>query len=189
MEDLQTKLTSHISYQSSSSTKHNLRLIVNGNEIHKVAICDIEVGNPVIDQDHHALAQLIERVGMVCGNSLNPECQCDQCPEGKPKHCFASLIEIGHEIMVLMLDHFHHEDELMKSLPNNRSTKEHCVAHRLEHVHFSTKYNQSVAPINVRHPVVGLRTLDTFISDWIRNHIFEYDMQLAALLQDDSPSR
>ena len=152
------------------------------------AIGDGDVCKPVIDEDHHALARLIARVGIVCGNPPTMECDCDKCPEGKPELCFDSLIEIGHEIMVRMLEHFQREDDLMKALPRNRSTREHCAAHRREHVHFSTRYNQSVAPINVRHPVTGLRTLDTFISDWIRSHILEYDAKLAALLEANSPS-
>ncbi|MCK9387918.1 MAG: hypothetical protein M0Q22_05915 [Sulfuritalea sp.] len=150
------------------------------------AIGDSDVCNPAIDEDYHALAQLIARVGIVCGKPLTHECDCDKCPEGKPELCFDSLIEIGREIMVRMLEHFHREDDLMKALPRNRSTREHCAAHRREHVYFSTRYNQSVAPINVHHPVTGLRTVDTFISDWIRSHILEYDVKLASLLKTES---
>jgi len=145
---------------------------------------DIDVGNPEMDQDHHALAQLIEKVGSVCGDSLKPGCKCDQCPEGKPERCFDALIEIANEIMVRMLEHFDREDDLMKSLPHNRSTREHCMVHRREHVDFSTRYNLALAHINARYPVVGLRILGTFILDWIRSHILEYDMKLAALLRE-----
>jgi hemerythrin-like metal-binding protein len=152
-------------------------------------IIDIGVGNPEMDGDHHALVLLIEKVGLVCENSLNQRCDCDKCPEGNPQLCFATLIEIGHEIMVRMLEHFHHEDDLMKSLPRNHSTVEHCLVHRGEHVSFSTRYNRAVAQISARQPVIGLRSLDTFITDWIRSHILEYDMKLAALLKVHSPNR
>ena len=150
------------------------------------SIGDIDVGNPEMDQDHHALVQLIDKVGMVCGNSSDPKCDCNKCPEGKPKLCCASLIEIGQELMVRMLDHFHREDDLMRSLPHNRSTREHCLVHRREHVNFSTRYNRAVSQVDARHPVIGLGTLNIFIIDWIRSHILEYDMQLAALLKAHS---
>ena len=145
---------------------------------------DIDVGNPEMDQDHHALAQLIEKVGGVCGDALKSGCKCDQCPEGKPQRCFDALIEIAHEIMVRMLEHFEREDELMQSLPRTRATREHCMAHRREHVDFSTRYNLALAHINARHPVIGLRILGTFILDWIRSHILEYDIKLAVLLKE-----
>ena len=75
-------------------------------------IDEIDVGNPVIDDDHHALAQLIHKVGNVCECSLRPVCDCDNCPESKPIDCFDSLVEIGQEIMLRMIEHFHHEEEL-----------------------------------------------------------------------------
>ena len=157
----------------------------------ETGIGDIDVGNPEMDRDHQALARLIEKVGDVCrhSHSSDPECNCDKCPEGKPKLCFDALTDIGHEIMVQILDHFHHEDELMKSLPRDRSTREHCAEHRREHVRFSSRYNKAVAQIDARHPVIGLRTVNAFIFDWIRGHILEYDMKLATLLKVRSQDR
>jgi len=77
----------------------------------------------------------------------------------------------------------------MKSLRRNRVTRDHCVAHKQEHVNFSTRYNQAVSKINANRPVVGLRTLETFIIDWVRSHVLEYDMKLAALLETETSSR
>lgn len=159
------------------------------NSEHYSDIDNINVGNPEIDEDHHALAQLIHKVANVCKCSLRSVCDCDNCPESKPIDCFDSLVEIGHEIMLRMIEHFHHEEELMKSLRRNRVTRDHCVAHKQEHVNFSTRYNQAVSKINANRPVVGLRTLETFIIDWVRSHVLEYDMKLAALLETETSSR
>lgn len=149
-------------------------------------IGEIDVGNPQMDDGHHQLARLIEKVGSVCCNSLDSDCGCDDCPGKDPKACFDSLVEIGREIMVRMIDHFHHEDELMKSLPHIQSTREHCLAHRQEHVNFTTRYNRTVSHINARQPVIGLKAFQAFIIDWIRSHILEFDSKLGALLKAHS---
>jgi len=151
-------------------------------------IGELDVGNPEMDLEHHELTQLIEKVGSVCVclRSQNQECICDECPEGRARTCFESLVEIGHAIMVKMLDHFHHEQDLMKSLPINQSTRGHCVAHRHEHVNFSTRYNQLVTSFKSDCPIEGIRALDTFTIDWVRHHVLEYDLKLAALLKAES---
>jgi hemerythrin len=82
-----------------------------------------------------------------------------------------------------MLEHFHREEELMKSLPRNGPARPHCVAHRKEHVSFSTRYNLAVARIDARTPVTGIRDLDTLLTDWVRSHILEFDQRLAELLK------
>jgi hemerythrin-like metal-binding protein len=146
---------------------------------------ELDVGNPEMDRDHHELAQLIEKVGSVCAclRSRGPVCNSDECPDGTAKVCFAALGEISHEIMVRMLDHFHHEHELMNSLPSSHSSRQHCITHRQEHVNFSTRYNQLVTSFNPFDPLTGMRDLDSFITDWVRSHILEFDVKLAALLK------
>ena len=150
-----------------------------------------DVGNPEMDRDHHELAQLIEKVGSVCAclRSRCPVDDGDECPDGKAEACFGALGEIGHEIMVRMIEHFHHEDDLMKTLQNSQSSRQHCIAHRQEHVNFSTRYNQLVTSFKPIDPLTGMRDLDSFITDWVRSHILEFDSKLAGLLKAQSSSR
>jgi len=144
------------------------------------------VSNPSIDREYQALLQLVEKAGNICGYEVKPDRTCDQCPEGKSRLCLDSLMEIGHEVMVRMLEHFHHEEALMESLPDNPTKRTHCAGHRHEHVNFSTRYNLAIAQIDASHPVIGLRSLNTFILDWIRGHVLEYDAKLTTLLKSHS---
>lgn len=149
---------------------------------------DFDVGHPEINPEHQALIRLIEKVEDVCGYQVRPDCTCDQCPKEKSRHCFDSLMEVGHEVMVRLLEHFHHEEALMESLPENRSKRAHCAEHRREHVNFSTQYNRAVTRIDASQPVIGLRAVHLFILDWIRGHVLEYDTKLAAPLKSHSKS-
>jgi hemerythrin len=130
---------------------------------------NIDVGNRAMDDDHHALAELIEKVGNICEFSAMPVRDCDQCAQGKSRICFDSLTQIAHEVMVRMIEHFHREDDLMKSLPANPVTMAHCAGHRREHVAFSTRYNRIAAQVSDDQPFVGLCTLNAFILDWARS--------------------
>lgn len=140
------------------------------------------VGDPAIDPDHRALAELLEALERICIDPATPDCGCDLCPERNAHACHGSLKEICTKMQTLLLDHFQREQELMNSLPRSPAVRIHCERHRREHVAFSTRYNLAAAQLGNCEPAIAARELEVLVFDWIRCHALEFDAKLAALL-------
>ena len=87
------------------------------------------------------------------------------------------------KVRTLLLDHFQRENELMNSLPRTEITTSHCVRHRREHVRFSTHYNHAVARLDASRPGINSGQIEALVSEWIRNHMHAYDVELHSLLK------
>ena len=162
--------------------------MVHSAALHSIDADSIDVGNAEMDADHRVLADLIEKIGSVCGNTLAADTSCERCRHDKTALCYDALLDLGQELMLQMLAHFNREDDMMKTLPKNRATTVHCAAHRREHNEFTTRYNQALLQIDALNPVVGLRTLESFVADWVRDHILDYDLKLSEFLKNSSPA-
>ena len=138
-----------------------------------------------IDRHHRALAQLVDRVMRVCCDPASRRGHCGACAGEVMSRCRDLLEAIAAELMALMLDHFHREDELMDALPRTLSTKAHCERHRRAHVELSTRYNLSIRALDGRNMVANERKLERFLCDWAGRHALEYDNMLADLLAVD----
>ena len=140
-------------------------------------------GHDEIGRDHQALVALLERVKRVCGcAAASAPDSCRGCPAERHALCRSSLQDLTHGLMVFMLDHFRHEDELMMMLPDMPDAKVHCARHRREHVGFSTRYNDIVAKSDAGNVVSCMRKMELFIIEWIRRHALEYDAVIVSLL-------
>lgn len=83
----------------------------------------------------------------------------------------------------LLLDHFKRESELMSLLSETESAQSHCARHRLQHVYFSTHYNNVVVRMEAARPSLGASQLEAFVLEWIRAHALEFDPELARLVK------
>lgn len=138
----------------------------------------------VIDADHQQLAHIVDRIGGVCRHAAPAQNgQCGQCSVGDAALCLSSILELGDHMMQLMLAHFHREDELMATLPDTRTTREHCQRHRSAHNRFTTWYNQAVTALGEHPPANGAKVLEEFVHEWIRSHALSFDAELASLIE------
>ncbi len=133
------------------------------------------------DRDHLAIANLLEFAGRICGEPTKPN-QCRECPGDKHQHCCSMLHDFGDRLMTLLLDHFHHDEVLMESLPKTMFIREHWLIHRESHAAFSASYNRIVVDLDTGDVAASARKLEQLVIKWAKEHILQFDAELAAML-------
>lgn len=124
---------------------------------------DLAVGNPLIDEDHRNLFNLLERLHQDMGSGqINQETQ--------------SIVDALREYAEA---HFSREEEFMRKI-----SYPHYVVHKAEHDRFVSE----VCALQSRM-ARGARTaqldIDQFLAGWLREHVLVRDMALAAAIRGE----
>jgi hemerythrin len=137
-----------------------------------------------IDRDHAQLATMLARITASCHISTPSERRCAHCPLDVKETCQNMLIEVAMEFMTFLIDHQRCEDELMAKLPRTKIHQTHCVSHRESHFDFCTRYNRTVLHFHVREQSENIHTLESLITNWIRQHALDFDSRLSLLIEE-----
>lgn len=144
----------------------------------------------MIDADHHVLVRQIEKMARLCTRAPEDSC-CTRCPAATFDACETALFDVTGKMLVLMLEHFEREDELMRQLPRIPAVLRHCEAHRDAHVEFSARYNNLVMGWRPDDLAGSIRGWVSFVSDWLHGHARRFDAELTRLASggDREPAR
>ena len=135
------------------------------------------------DEDWRVLSALMQNIRDLCLLEGALERDCSRCMDETLSHCMTLLMDQCARMLLLMLEHFEREQDIMAALPRSRQVLDHCARHREAHVEFTTRYNKTVATLDVRHVAQASAVLEAFVHDWMQRHAQEYDRQLALLRQ------
>lgn len=133
-----------------------------------------------MEGDHGALADMLERIATLCVGGEAGQ-RCDLCRGDQVTACQCSLDDHAAKMLALLLEHFRREEELMRRLPCTPQLRRHGEIHRSAHVGFSGAYNRLIASPRRSDVLTGIRTLESFVQDWVRNHALEFDAELIRL--------
>jgi hemerythrin len=127
---------------------------------------DLSVGNPLIDEDHRNLFDLLERLHLdMSSGQINQETQ--------------SIVDALREYTEA---HFSREEAFMRNIGYP-----HYAGHKAEHDRFVSE----VCALQSRM-ARGARTaqldIDQFLVGWLREHVMVRDMALAAAIRADGVS-
>lgn len=136
------------------------------------------------DRDHTQLAHMLGRITANGCTVELPARDCTKCTPATTEACRVTLTEVAMEFMVFLIEHQRQEDRMMAQLPRTHANQSHCVRHRDAHVEFTSRYNKLIWRFDHLPPSDNIRTLETLICDWIRDHALDFDSRLIRLIED-----
>jgi hemerythrin-like metal-binding protein len=131
----------------------------------------LRTGISLVDQEHGYLIDLLDRLHRICPR---PDSVCDGCEPAKATHCENDLGTLFVELLEFMVEHFRHEEDLMRTLGLPRNVRElHAEAHadiaqRIRALIDPNPDNFAIKPAEFRQTVMA----------WLEDHIKNWDMQI-----------
>ncbi len=136
------------------------------------------------DRDHTQLANMLGRITANGCTTALPVRNCTHCTPATIEACHAALTEVAMEFMVFLISHQRQEDDMMARLPRTHSNQAHCIRHRDAHVEFTSRYNKLIWRFDHLPTSDNIRTLESLICDWIRDHALDFDSRLIRLIEN-----
>lgn len=133
----------------------------------------LRTGLPLVDHEHQALLDLLQRTRAVCPDRGARDCH--GCPAERSHHCFAAFERVLNESINFMLGHFAHEERLMdQGVP-----KAHATAHQAAHAEIANAVLRMTTYLDSANTAATSRKLAQVFEDWLFRHIEEQDLELA----------
>jgi hemerythrin-like metal-binding protein len=120
---------------------------------------EFDTGIETVDQQHHQLVNLVNRLGTVVFDGRNFE---------------SAVVPILGELAEYASNHFSDEECLMEDCGVDRR---HIVHHQLQHSQFIDEVEKIFALSSTQQNPI--ETVGTFLSSWLVNHILEEDQSMA----------
>lgn len=143
---------------------------------------ELQTGHPSIDFEHTHLLACIRDLRRVCDDMVGRS-HCMQCSDSRQRSCENELIRHLGDLLAFILDHFRHEETIMRDSLMTALERAVCEAHMEDHAAISAKVQQIVASIDRRRLVGLMRELDSLLGTWTVNHIRLHDLILVRWLE------
>lgn len=146
-------------------------------------------GYDSIDQEHRQLLACMTMARAICQDQ---SCRVDCSPCSMPRRgaCENKLVGLLGDLLSFILEHFRHEELVMRDSLLMMVDRDVCQAHMEDHAAISSKIQEIVASIDGVHTVGLLRDLDVLLGNWLSNHILMHDMILTRWVnREDSALR
>lgn len=136
-----------------------------------------------IENDHRAIAVLFDSFERICGRAASGQDGCATCSASTVAACEAALQELTAALLRLLLEHFEREELLLQRVAQRRATQAHLEAHRAAHVDFTCRYNRLAIAGEATDVLRLIRSWQTFVREWAKDHALKFDGELAQLAQ------
>ena len=134
-------------------------------------------GHAAIDAEHGQLLSSMTSLRRICTDyAALPHCR--QCAASTRRDCESGLISLLGDLLAFILDHFVHEEGIMRDTLMLAVDRDVCEAHIEDHAAISAKVQQIVARLEPEHLVERIRELDRLLSRWLNHHIALHDVLL-----------
>lgn len=131
-------------------------------------------GNDLIDRDHTLLQNILRQARSLCREGT-PDCR--QCSPKRQQECITGAIDIVTDALKTMIEHFRHEESLMRHYTSPAATEEHIQAH----ADISHRMSQLIADFADNNTAMFLHRLSETLHAWLRHHVVEHDLPLIKL--------
>ena len=137
-------------------------------------------GNGQIDEEHAHLYDILQRTLSLCHVSY-PECT--QCAPDTRRHCTDSAIDLITDALKFMVEHFRHEETLLKQQPQLAGVP----AHLDSHAELSRRMSQLIGDYEDNNTALCLFRLVETLHMWLHKHIQEHDQPFIQQMMMPSP--
>lgn len=145
---------------------------------------ELACGNRLIDDEHRALIESIDSLKRVCAH-YRRAADCRACDGGRRRGCEQKLLRLLGEIVEFIIEHFEHEETLMRRtlLPimNAAAYDDHVEAH----ADISAGVIGILSSLTPEITVGKIRDLEVSLHGWLVGHIHLHDLKLAEWLRRD----
>lgn len=135
-------------------------------------------GNRLIDSEHRALLERIDNLKRICSD-YHPQACCQSCSAEHRRECESKLLGMLGEVIEFVIEHFEHEEALMRRtlLPimNAAAYDEHVEAH----ADISAAVIGILSSLSPEITVEKIRDLEQSLYGWLVGHIYQHDLPLA----------
>lgn len=145
---------------------------------------ELACGNRLIDEEHRSLLESIDHLKRVCSD-YRTVADCQSCSDERRRGCEHKLLRMLGDIIDFIIEHFEHEETLMRRtlLPimNESAYKEHVEAH----ANISAGVIGILSSLRPDITVGKIRDLELSLRAWLIGHIHQHDLPLADWLKRD----
>lgn len=150
---------------------------------------ELDTGHAALDFEHRQLLACMTATRQVCLD-LRSFTSCAACIPARRQQCDAELVRLLGDLLAFILDHFKHEEAVMRESLLIMVDKAQCEAHIEDHAAISSAVQRLVAAIDRQATVINLRELDDLLGRWITHHIGLHDVMLMRwVAREDSALR
>lgn len=138
---------------------------------------ELETGIPIIDAEHQRLRELIGQLQGIC-DSYCDKFSCSGCGDDRILSCEQQLIACLTEILGFMVDHFSHEERLLKSRHMTQAEKDLFAVHVEDHVQLIENVVAITTLEDLQRTVRRIAETAAILDRWITEHIRRYDVPM-----------
>jgi len=128
-------------------------------------------GDPRMDEEHARLLDLHERARAICGHAAT-DCGC--CDTPRRESCTASTVDLLTDAIKFMVDHFRHEEVLIR----HHSNRDEAETHMHAHADISRRMSQLVGDYEDGNTAMCLYRLSEILRAWLTQHVVDHDLPL-----------
>lgn len=129
-------------------------------------------GNEKLDSEHAYLLGIHDRARSICTHAAT---DCTRCDEPQRHSCTTIAVDLLTDAIKFMVDHFRHEEELIR----RHATPEEADAHLQSHAEISRHMSQLVSDYEDNNTAMCLYRLAETLRAWLVQHVVEHDMPIA----------
>jgi hemerythrin len=134
-------------------------------------------GHAQIDEEHAQLHDIMHRTLGLCHVSY-PDC--NQCHENTQQHCAEAAIDLVTDALKFMVEHFRHEEALLKQQPQVSGAQ----AHIDNHAELSRRMSRLIGDYEDNNTALCLFRLVGTLHIWLYQHVLEHDLPFISQLAD-----
>lgn len=143
---------------------------------------ELNTGLHLIDFEHKTLLSIMATLRQVC-HDFSTNQDCTGCHVSSRNQCEGNLVSLLGDLLAFIMDHFHHEEKMMRDSLMVLFNRDLCDAHKEDHAVISDKVQQIVAALDPLQTPSLIRELDALLHRWVSNHIGLHDMWLARWIE------
>lgn len=138
---------------------------------------ELDTGHAALDFEHRQLLACMTATRQVCLD-LRAFTSCAACIPARRRQCESELVRLLGDLLAFILDHFKHEEAVMRDSLLLMVNRAQCDAHIEDHAAISSAVQRLVSAIDREATVTNLRELDDLLGRWITHHIGLHDAML-----------
>ncbi len=143
---------------------------------------ELHTGHTLINQEHRQVLMIIQRLRQVCPHFVEGKL-CTSCSDEVSDTCQSGLMSLLGDLFAFILEHFRHEEKLMRESLMLSMDRELCDAHMEDHAEIATKVQEVVMGIDKGQTASMIRELDVLLHRWLNHHISLHSMMLGQWLE------
>jgi hemerythrin-like metal-binding protein len=138
---------------------------------------ELETGVAIVDEEHRRLREFIGRLRSICADFACKQ-DCTGCSAERIGACDAAFLDCMTELLGFMLDHFRHEEQLMKDLGISARQHERYQLHAEDHANIAGRLAGLTRPQPRAATVREIADTASHITRWLDNHIADHDLPM-----------